>query len=102
MMLRAFAINGPNAGFSVTKFSIDVQSSTGYNPKTEVGALPVPAENITFSLPSEAGKAFGLKNLKEWLDEIKWPYKNEAEDATEDQELEAGQPADLVEPPCES
>lgn len=102
MMLRAFAINGPSAGFSVTKFSIDVQSSTGYNPETDVGALPAPSQNITFSLPSDAGKAFGLKNLKEWLDGIQWPYKHEAEGATEDQELEAGQPVEPVEPPGES
>lgn len=87
MMLRAFALNASNAGFTVTKFSIDVQSSTGYNPETGVGVLPATGDNITFSSPSSPGKAFGLKNLKAWLDGIEWAYKNQSEDESEDDDL---------------
>jgi hypothetical protein len=79
MMLRAFALHAPNAGFTVTKFSIDVQSSTGYNPETGVGSLPFDGDHITFSSPSDAGKAFGKKNLKKWLDNIEWAYKKDEE-----------------------
>ena len=39
-----------------------------------MGTLPVDAEHITFSMPSDAGKAFGKKKLKKWLDGIEWPY----------------------------
>src|SRR5260221_5740330 len=43
MLLRAFARYAPQTGCSVERFSIDVQSSTGYNPVTGVGALPLPS-----------------------------------------------------------
>lgn len=72
MILRVFALNAPNSGTTVKKFSIDVQSSTGYNPETGVGVLPAQAEEITFSSASVG--AFGLKNLKNWLDGVEWPY----------------------------
>jgi hypothetical protein len=62
-----------------------VQSSTGYNPETNIGTLPVDAEHILYSKPSDAGKAFGKKKLKRWLDGVEWPYaKEEAEEEGEE------------------
>jgi hypothetical protein len=74
MLLRAFARFAPQIGCTVERFSIDVQSSTGYNPVTGVGQLPLPSAQITFSQPSRAGRAFGKQQLDAWLDAITWPY----------------------------
>src|SRR5260221_14381507 len=59
MMLRAFARHVAATGRNMRKFSIDVQSSTGFNPLTNVGTLPLPAGEITYSQPSMSGRAFG-------------------------------------------
>ena len=74
MLLRAFAQYAPSTGCSVERFSIDVQSSTGYNPLSNVGTLPLPSPQITFSQPSRSGRAFGKQQLDTWLDAITWPY----------------------------
>src|SRR5437899_9164287 len=42
-MLRAFARHAAATGRNIRKFSIDVQSSTGFDPVTNVGAPPLPA-----------------------------------------------------------
>lgn len=74
MLLRSFARFAPSTGCSVEKFSLDVQSSTGYNPITNVGTLPLPSSEMTFSQPSRPGRAFGKQHLDAWLDAITWPY----------------------------
>ena len=56
------------------KFSIDVQSSTGFDPLTGTGTPPLPAGQITYSQPSRSGQAFGLRNLRAWIDGVPWPY----------------------------
>lgn len=74
MLLRAFACHAVDQGRTLEKFSIDVQTSTGYNPITGVGQLPHHADHIAFSDPSATGKACGLKNLKTWIDGVTWLY----------------------------
>lgn len=74
MLLRAFARFAPAVGCTMARFSIDVQSSTGYNPETEVGLPPLPSEEVTFSQPSRSGQAFAKRRLDAWLDAITWPY----------------------------
>jgi|SRR6185312_6336692 len=74
MLLRTFAMHVVASGRSIDKFSIDVQSSTGYNPISGIGQLPVDSKSISYSNPSNAGKAFGKRNLRSWLDGITWPY----------------------------
>src|SRR5262249_11670128 len=74
MLLRAFARYAVESGRNITKFSIDVQSSTGFNPLTGVGTLPLPAPVIPFTSPSRAGLQFGRQRLIDWIDEIEWPY----------------------------
>jgi hypothetical protein len=51
-----------------------VQSSTGFNPVTNVGTLPLPATDIPFTRPSLSGEKFGRRRLIDWIDEIEWPY----------------------------
>src|SRR5271165_4419472 len=74
MLLRAFARHAAEGARNIHKFSIDVQSSTGFNPVTGVGTPPLPADEITYSRPSRSGRAFGQQNLAAWLDAVVWPY----------------------------
>lgn len=75
MMLRTFARHGASNGRDIRKFSIDVQSSTGFNPDTGVGTPPLPASQITYSQPSRSGRAFGRQRLEDWIDGVAWPYQ---------------------------
>jgi hypothetical protein len=74
MLLRAFARHAAATGRNINKFSIDVQSSTGFNPGTGVGTPPLPAVAITYSQPSRSGRAFGQQALEVWIDTVAWPY----------------------------
>lgn len=74
MLLRAFARHAEASGRSVSKFSIDVQSSTGFNPVTGVGTLPLPGDDIPLSRPSTSGEKFGQQRLIDWIDKVEWPY----------------------------
>jgi len=74
MMLRAFARHAAANGRNIHKFSIDVQTSTGFNPLTGVGTPPLAANRITYSQPSRSGRAAGQQRLEDWLDAIRWPY----------------------------
>jgi hypothetical protein len=75
MMLRAFARHAAATGRNIRKFSIDVQSSTGFNPVTNVGTPPLAAGQITYSQPSRPGRSFAQQRLEAWLDGITWPYQ---------------------------
>jgi hypothetical protein len=75
MLLRALARYAATTGRNIHKFSIDVQSSTGFNPMTDVGTPPLPAGQITLSQPSRSGIAFGRQRLRTWIDGIPWPYQ---------------------------
>jgi hypothetical protein len=74
MLLRAFAVYLMATDRSLAKFSIDVQSSTGYDPVTGVGNPPVAGDDIDYSQPSRGNYSFGLQNLKDWIDGVTWPY----------------------------
>jgi hypothetical protein len=74
LLLRAFARKIAADGRGLRKFSIDVQSSTGFNPVTGVGTPPLPADQVTYSQPSRPGRQFGQQKLEDWLDGIDWPY----------------------------
>jgi hypothetical protein len=75
MLLRAFARHAAATGRNIHKFSIDVQSSTGFNPVTNVGTPPLPAGQITYSPPSRSGLSFARQRLETWIDGIAWPYQ---------------------------
>jgi hypothetical protein len=75
MLLRSFARYAAATGRNIRKFSIDVQSSTGFDPITGVGTLPFPAAQVTLSLPSRSGLSFGRQRLCDWMDAIAWPYQ---------------------------
>lgn len=74
MLLRALARQTADDGRGMTRFSLDVQSSTGFNPLTGLGALPAAAGGMSFAPPSRSGAKFGLQNLRDWIDGVEWPY----------------------------
>jgi hypothetical protein len=74
MLLRSFAVSLLADGRSLKKFSLDVQSSTGYNPLTGVGTPPLSARDVRLVQPPPGQLSFGLRNLRDWLDGIEWPY----------------------------
>lgn len=74
MLLRSFARHAAATGRSITRFSIDVQTSTGFNSDTEVGTPPLAAAELTLLAPSRSGKLFGRQVLRDWIDGVVWPY----------------------------
>jgi hypothetical protein len=74
MLLRSFARYAATTGRDIRKFSIDVQSSTGFNSITDVG-------EITYTQPSPAGISFGQQRLETWIDAIAWPYQQPSAEA---------------------
>jgi hypothetical protein len=82
MLLRALARSTAEDNRGLVRFTIDAQSSTGFSPIGNVGALPLPADQIEYSRPSPAGRDFSQRRLQDWLDSIDWPYaQDEQEDA---------------------
>lgn len=69
MLFRAYTLS---EGRQIRRFTVDAQSSSGYNPETEFGSPPLAGEDITFYDPKN--QQFGKSNLVEWLDKIRWPY----------------------------
>jgi hypothetical protein len=45
-----------------------------FNPITNVGTLPLPAAQITYSQPSRSGRAFAQQRLEAWIDSMNGPY----------------------------
>jgi hypothetical protein len=74
MLLRTFAVHLLADGRSLRKFSLDVQSSTGFDPVTGVGTPPLEGHDINYVLPPATGRSFGLQNLIDWIDGVTWPY----------------------------
>jgi hypothetical protein len=75
MLLRAFARHAARTNRGIRKFSIDVQSSAGLNPVTNVGTPPLPADQIAYSRTSKSGRDFARERLQSWIDGIPWPYQ---------------------------
>jgi hypothetical protein len=57
MLFRTYILE---SGLPLTKFSLDVQSSTGYFPSKQFGTAPKGADGIKFYQPTNT--SFGLKN----------------------------------------
>ena len=75
MLFRSFV---RQSGCPLTKYTLDAQSSTGFDPASTFGSGPLPAvaappaQMITFHQPTNA--AFGLARLQAWVDGIGFPY----------------------------
>jgi hypothetical protein len=72
MILRAYIIHALGKGWKFPHFTIDVQSSTGYNSEREYGAAPVVGAKMELREPSR--RDFGKDKLREFVDLFEWPY----------------------------
>jgi hypothetical protein len=73
MLFRAFVLGSACA---LQKFTLDVQSSSGFNRATQFGSLPLSGTDMKDSkLYSPINPSFGEKNLIQWLDGINYPYQ---------------------------
>jgi hypothetical protein len=88
MLFRAFAIK---SAAELKQFTLDIQSSSGYQKSTDFGCTPLSGtemKTLTRQAEKATGKSkklgkklykpgntsFGEKNLIEWIDEIEFPY----------------------------
>ena len=61
-----------SSGRQLSKYTLDIQASTGLNPATGYGTGPGAANAVTLYAP--ANQAFGEQNLRTWLDGVTYPY----------------------------
>ena len=73
MLFRVFALSGTP---KIHKFTLDVQSSTGFNPRSGYGKPPSPAQSKTLRLFKPNNSSFGEKKLRKWIDQINYPYNS--------------------------
>lgn len=71
MLLREALLKAKKNKRRLYRFTLDVQSSTGYMPK-KYGKPPASAEDIRLETPSNL--QFGEKNLRDWLRKVEYPY----------------------------
>jgi hypothetical protein len=69
MLFRAFL---RSTGTPLTKFTLDCQSSTGFDSTGAYGQPALPSSSITFYPPWN--QSFGIGNLRNWIDGIGYPY----------------------------
>jgi len=72
MLFRAFVLK---SGIPLPRFTLDVQSSSGRSIGTKFGERPRPGKGPRrVKLYPTRQAAFGERNLREWLDNIDYPY----------------------------
>ena len=71
MLIRSYIVE---SGRELTRFTLDVQSTTGMNPAAGFGNPPLPSNQVTLYPPGNM--QFGEGNLKTWLDQVTaaFPY----------------------------
>lgn len=70
MLFRCYVVSSDSR--NVSKFTLDVQSSSGFNPNESFGTPPQSSSGVKFYEPTN--QQFGLRNLQNWLDSISFPY----------------------------
>lgn len=58
---------------TLTRFTIDTNSSAGINPATNFGRVPL-AGSVAADYDPQHPEHFGKKKLWDWLDNIPYPY----------------------------
>lgn len=71
MLFRAFIVDQKA---QITKFTLDVQSSTGFNPASGYGTAPLPITDPNYLLYTPTNPAYGEANLKSWLASVRCGY----------------------------
>lgn len=70
MLFRAMAIQN---NIQIDNFTVDAQTSTGFDQPTGVGTAPAASAGIIFYPPNHPN-LFGDQNLRDWIDNIPSPY----------------------------
>ncbi|WP_337171400.1 hypothetical protein [Gemmatimonas aurantiaca] len=70
MMFRAYCAKRD----ALKACTLDVQSSSGYDPEAAFGRNALKANSSEFKWYSPTSLQFGEKNLKDWLDNVEFPY----------------------------
>lgn len=70
MLFRTYIIRNKKV---LKKYTLDVNSSTGYSPLASYGNNA--SDGTTVPLYTPTNPAFGEKNLREWITNIPFPYK---------------------------
>jgi hypothetical protein len=78
MLFRCYILS---SGRQLPRFTIDVQSSVGFNEATQFGLGPKPGTGVRRRRPRIRVKlykpttsAFGEKKLRNWLESVAYPY----------------------------
>ena len=69
MLFRVYVVD---SGRELTSYTLDIQSSAGMNPDAAFGTPPETGDEIDLYSPNNP--QFGEANLRNWLDEIDYPY----------------------------
>lgn len=69
MLFRSYVLTSGN---DLPKFTIDVQSSSGWNSSPRYANPPLGGEQIQFYPTSQ--NQFGAFNLRRWIDSVTFPY----------------------------
>ena|SRR6266481_1689200 len=72
MLFRSFILSRRTA--NLKNFTLDLQGSTSYSPKTKAPGAASPLRAARMKLYQTGNTAFGKKKLKLWLDNVKYPY----------------------------
>lgn len=70
MLFRTYVISSER---TLKKFTLDVQSSSGFSPSSEYGHKPT-NDTDEFDLYDPNNNSFGKKKLEDWLNGIGYPY----------------------------
>lgn len=72
MLFRSYILSSRR---KLPRYTLDVQSSSGHNRSRKFGSPPRAAKSKRkFQLYTPTNKAFGEKNLRDWLDGVPYPY----------------------------
>lgn len=70
MLFRSYVLDSQR---ELTKYTLDIQSSSGMNPERKLGSPPLPSEEMR--LYAANNPQFGGAKLRTWIRGIKYPYK---------------------------
>jgi hypothetical protein len=73
MLFRTYLIESQR---NLRKYTLDVQSSAGFNEATNFGSHPLSGTDMLNNgkLYDPVNPSFGRQNLVDWLDDIEYPY----------------------------
>jgi hypothetical protein len=71
MLLRTYAVDHPSG--TLSRFSVDVQSSTGFDSGSGFGSAPTAGAHMPMHAPRYPN-VFPEDKVREWIDVSDWPY----------------------------